>query len=153
MSISARGLCVVTGQLLPLGAVDKPFQCSVNLDHQCLLLRVGKERAPGPRSWLGRNMHPAAEIRVAATQLRQRICRNKDHPLGAAKLSVIWETPPLMNNALMARGDLPVGYAEAVRRLLLGLEAARFHPAAAAYPPARNFIARFVREVRPVGAP
>lgn len=88
----------------------------------------------------------------------------KEHPKEAAELMVIWETPHLLNNSVMMRGDLPVAIRDQIRRVLLGLtetpegrkilagmETGRFHPADdASYEPVRDFIARFEREVRPV---
>lgn len=88
----------------------------------------------------------------------------KDHPAEAAQLEVIWETPPLLNNSVMARDDVPVAIREQVRKALLdlaqsaegrtilgGMETARFHPADdASYDVVRDYIARFEREVRPV---
>lgn len=88
----------------------------------------------------------------------------KDHPAEAAQLKVIWETPPLVNNAVMARDDVPAAIREQVRKALLelaqtaegrailgGMETARFHPADdASYDIVRDYIARFEREVRPV---
>lgn len=88
----------------------------------------------------------------------------KDHPVQAALLKVIWETPPLLNNSVMVRDDVPAAIRERVSVLLLGLhetaegrailagmETARFHPADdASYAPVREFVARFEREVRSV---
>jgi phosphonate transport system substrate-binding protein len=91
----------------------------------------------------------------------------RDHPREAAELQVIWETPPLMNNSVMVRDDVPAALGDRVRQLLTGLadspegrkilagmETARFHPADdAAYEPVREFVQRFEREVRPVEQP
>jgi phosphonate transport system substrate-binding protein len=88
----------------------------------------------------------------------------KDHPKEAAELKVVWETPPLMNNSLMIRDDVPPVVRERVRqslfdlehgqegrKILAGMETARFHAANdASYEPVRKFIERFEREVRPV---
>lgn len=88
----------------------------------------------------------------------------KDHPQEAAQLKVLWQTPPLLNNAVMVRDDVPAALRERVRTHLLrladtsagqailaGMETARFHPADdASYGPVREFVARFEREVRPV---
>lgn len=88
------------------------------------------------------------------------------HPAEAAQLKVLWETPPLVNNAVMVRHDVPASVREEVRRLLVHLhetpagrailaamETDRFLPATAAdYEPARRFIATFEAEVRPVEA-
>jgi len=88
----------------------------------------------------------------------------RKHPGEAAELRVIWETPPLVNNSVMVRDDVPATVTARVRELLLGLhgqaegktvlegmEIARFHPADdASYEPVRRFIEHFEREVRPV---
>jgi phosphonate transport system substrate-binding protein len=91
----------------------------------------------------------------------------KDHAKEAAELQVLWETPPLVNNSVMVRDDVPSSVRDGVRRALLDLErdgagravlaameTARFRPADdAAYEPVRAFIQRFEREVRPVENP
>lgn len=88
----------------------------------------------------------------------------KDHPLEAAQLKVIWETPALINNSVMVRDDVPPAVGDAIRQALLelpktaqglkileGMETARFHPADdASYGIVRSYIARFEKEVRPV---
>ncbi len=88
----------------------------------------------------------------------------RDRPNEAAQLKVIWETESLINNSFMARDDVPEPVRAAVRTVLLeldrtpegrqilaGMATERFHPADdASYTPAREFIARFEREVRPV---
>ena len=77
---------------------------------------------------------------------------------------VIWETPSLINNSVMARDDVPAALRERVRQLLLaldqtpegprilaGMETARFHAADdAGYGRVREYVARFEKEVRPV---
>lgn len=79
-------------------------------------------------------------------------------------MKVIWETPSLVNNSVMARNDVPVPVREQVRVSLLklqdtpegraileGMETARFLPASDAdYATVRTYIARFEKEVRPV---
>lgn len=91
----------------------------------------------------------------------------KQHPQEAAALTVAWETPSLLNNSVMARGDVPPAVRDRLRELLLGLdgtpegqgilagmETARFHPADdASYQPVRDYVAAFEREVRPVERP
>lgn len=91
----------------------------------------------------------------------------KEHPAEAAQLKVLWETPPLINNSLMVRNDLPAALRDQVRsvvlnlsasetgrRILAGMETARFLPATDAdYEVVREFIARFEAEVRPVEIP
>jgi len=88
----------------------------------------------------------------------------RDHPAEAAQLELVWETPPLLNNSVMVRDDVPVAVREAVRKALVelgetpegmailgGMETARFHPADdASYDAVRDYIARFEQEVRPV---
>lgn len=91
----------------------------------------------------------------------------KAHPDKAAALKVLWQTPPLINNALMARDDLPAGLRERIAALLIGMhtqaegrvildgmETARFHAATNAdYDVVRQFVARFESEVRKVEIP
>jgi phosphonate transport system substrate-binding protein len=88
----------------------------------------------------------------------------KAHPDKVAQLKVIWQTPPLLNNTLMARDDVPPTLRARIVELLLalpaqpqgraildGMETARFHAAGDAdYDEVRRFIERFEREVRPV---
>lgn len=88
----------------------------------------------------------------------------KEHPREAAELQVIWETPSLINNSVMARDDVPPQVREQVRLALLrlqdtpagrailaGMETNRFLPAADAdYEIVRQYIARFEQKVRPV---
>jgi phosphonate transport system substrate-binding protein len=92
---------------------------------------------------------------------------NKDHPVEAAALQVIWETESLVNNSVMARDDVPEPVATEFAILLIGLarspegpailagmETAGFLPSSDAdYEPVRRYIARFEAEVRPVLAP
>jgi phosphonate transport system substrate-binding protein len=88
----------------------------------------------------------------------------KDHPAEAAQLELIWETPPLLNNSVMVRDDVPVTVREQVRKALLeleqtpegkailsGMETDRFHLADdASYDIVRKYVSRFERDVRPV---
>jgi phosphonate transport system substrate-binding protein len=90
----------------------------------------------------------------------------RTHPREAAELRVVWQTPPLVNNSVMVRDDLPPALADWLRATLLGLgasgsgrqllermETAAFHAADdRSYEPVREFVARFEREVRPVVA-
>ncbi|MEW6676963.1 MAG: phosphate/phosphite/phosphonate ABC transporter substrate-binding protein [Pseudomonadota bacterium] len=45
----------------------------------------------------------------------------RDHPEDAAQLRLIWQTPPLINNAFMARDDMPEPLVTRLRALLLRL--------------------------------
>lgn len=88
----------------------------------------------------------------------------KQHPAEAAQLQVLWETPALLNNSVMARDDVPLVIRQKVRQALLDLpktqegkkilhimETARFHTADdASYDIVRQYVARFEKEVRPV---
>ena len=91
----------------------------------------------------------------------------RTHPAEAAKLKVLWQTPPLINNSVMARGDVPAALRVKVRArlaelhmqapgraLLAGMETARFHVADDAdYAVVSAFIERFEAAVRPVVQP
>lgn len=90
----------------------------------------------------------------------------KEHPALAEQLEVKWETPPLLNNALIARNDVPGALVERIARLLESLheteegqkilqpmELSRFERANnQTYAPMRAFIAEFEAQVRPVNA-
>ncbi len=91
----------------------------------------------------------------------------RDRPRDAAQLKVIWETPPLLSNAVMVRDDMPEALALRVRTVLLGLhqeeagrallrtlETSRFHPADdRSYAVVEEFITQFEHEVRLVTTP
>lgn len=91
----------------------------------------------------------------------------KEHPLEAAELKVMWETEPLVNNSVMIRDDLPVELgrelqknltalheSEQGRAILAGMETARFLAATDQdYDVVRSYIERFEREVRKVKGP
>lgn len=91
----------------------------------------------------------------------------KSHPVEAQALRVLAETPHLLNNAVMARRDVPAPVRAQVREALLHLHETpeglrvleamgtrRFHPAGNPdYLPVRRYIERFEREVRPVVQP
>ena len=87
-----------------------------------------------------------------------------DYPKEAAELQIAWETPPLINNAVMVRDDVPAEISQQIRTLLAGLQdteagqnllnsiqTSRF-PAASDqdYQVVRDYIARFEQEVRMV---
>ncbi len=87
----------------------------------------------------------------------------RDHPAEAEQLELIWETPPLLNNSVMLRDDVPAAVGEVIRKILLdlaqtpegqkilaGMATARFHAADdASYAKVRDYVATFEREVRP----
>ncbi|HCI14841.1 MAG TPA: phosphonate ABC transporter substrate-binding protein [Gallionellaceae bacterium] len=88
----------------------------------------------------------------------------KEQPEKAAQLEKIWETEPLINNGLVARGDMPPELVERVATLLstlhendegramLGrLPISRFERANdASYDVVRSFLDTFSRKVRPL---
>jgi len=91
----------------------------------------------------------------------------KDYPKKAAELQIAWETPPLMNNSVMVRDDIPAKIVTQISSLLYGLhennhdlailnsmETARFYQANDdSYNPVREFIKTFENDVRPVEKP
>jgi phosphonate transport system substrate-binding protein len=88
----------------------------------------------------------------------------RQHPVEAAQLKVIWETPALVNNSVMVRDDIPQVIRQQLLQALLNLsktaegreilalmETARFHAANdASYDIVRKYISRFEKEVRPI---
>ncbi|KAF0099719.1 MAG: phosphonate transport system substrate-binding protein [bacterium] len=87
----------------------------------------------------------------------------KAHPEEASQLLAIWETPPLINNAVVARQDLPEDLVAAVRdlltrlheypdgqRVLAAMETSRIRAAVNAdYEVVRRFIAEYETRVGP----
>jgi len=88
----------------------------------------------------------------------------KEHPLEANQLKLIWQTPPLINNSVMVRDDVPAEVRDQVRKTLLELtnspegkailsvmETNRFYPANdASYDVVSNYIKHFEKVIRPV---
>jgi phosphonate transport system substrate-binding protein len=88
----------------------------------------------------------------------------KEHPVEAGQLKVIWQTQSLINNSVMVRDDVPENIRESVRRTLLelantaqgkkildGMETARFHAANdASYEIVSDYVKHFEKVVRPV---
>lgn len=91
----------------------------------------------------------------------------KDRPEYAAQLTVIWRTPNLPNNGLVARDDFPPELLKRVaatlftlhetpqgQAILARLPLSRFEPATdATYRPVRDFVAHFGKTVRPLAPP
>ncbi len=91
----------------------------------------------------------------------------KSHPAEAGQLRVLWQTPPLINNSVMARDDMPAALVARVRGVLTGLhassagrgvlagmETARFHAAEDGdYAVVSAFVTRFEAAVRRVKQP
>jgi len=88
----------------------------------------------------------------------------KDYPAEAAQLQVLWETPPLINNSVMVRQDVPPAIQRQVQLLLLGLkntadgprilemmETEAFFPADdKSYDVVQRYLTHFEKTVRPV---
>ena len=89
----------------------------------------------------------------------------KSHPREAQAMQVLWETPPLINNAVMVRDDIPAELAERVRLILMHLhedpegivilenmQTARFNPAddARYRQTVGSFLAQFQKSVGPL---
>jgi phosphonate transport system substrate-binding protein len=132
----------------------------INVNHDIENVYVGSQESSIMNAYIGKSA--AAVTWPPPWRLFQR-----DHPAEAAQLKLIWETPPLMNNSVMARDDVPEAVRATVRQALLalaqtpqgqailtGMETARFHEADdASYEYVRDYIARFEKDVRPVEQP
>nr|WP_320189937.1 phosphate/phosphite/phosphonate ABC transporter substrate-binding protein [uncultured Desulfobacter sp.] len=118
---------------------------------------VGSQESSIMNVWL--KQHP-----VAATWPPPWRDFQKNFPEKAAQLKVIWETPHLMNNSVMARKSLPPALKLRVRELLVSLhgslggtailnamETRRFHKADnESYEMVKSYIETFEQKVRKV---
>jgi phosphonate transport system substrate-binding protein len=91
----------------------------------------------------------------------------KEHPQEADQLKVIWQTPSLINNALMFRNDLPLDIQQAIQEVIFSLpessdgqhvlslmETNNIYPADNnRYQIVSDYIERFEKEVRNVEQP
>ena len=89
-----------------------------------------------------------------------------DYPQEASKLTAVWETPPLVNNGIVARDDVPLDVQKQVQAVLLHMndspagqatmknaKTSGFFPATDQdYDVARAFIDGFVKKMRPAGS-
>lgn len=121
---------------------------------------VGSQESSILQAYLGK-------AAVAATWPPPWRMFQKDHPREASELRVLWETPHLLNNAVLLRDDVPEELRDTVRQTLLelpnsaegqailrGMSTARFYPANdASYAPVRSYIADFERDIRKVEGP
>lgn len=90
----------------------------------------------------------------------------RTRPESADKLQVVWRTPPLVNNGLVVRDDVPKAVREQVVSILFGLSKdargrkilsdmayAGFEPATReTYAPVAEFLEQFAKRVRPIRA-
>lgn len=130
-------------------------QNGVDVNHGINNTYVGSQESSIMNAYLGKSD-------IAVTWPPPWRLFQQNHPEEAGQLKVIWQTPPLINNSVMARDDIPAPVVDKVRALLLGLHAvpdgsvilagmqtARFNPATdATYAVARDYIVRFEKEVR-----
>ena len=107
------------------------------------------------------------EVAAAATWPPPWRAFQKDHPLEAAQLRVVWQTAPLVNNAVMVRSDIDGTLRARIvtvllalhrqaegRAVLAGMQTGRIVPADdASYDPMRQFLVQFERRVRAVHTP
>ncbi len=148
-SPTALAACIMPQYFLHQQGID------VNRDIQNAY--VGSQESSIMNAYLGKSV--AGATWPPPWRLFQR-----DHPAEAAQLKLIWETPPLMNNSVMLRNDLPTAVGDVIRKALLnlaqapegqkilvGMSTSRFHAADdASYAKVRDYIAIFERKVRPV---
>lgn len=132
-------------------------QHGVNVNRDIENRYVGSQESAIMNAYLG-------QVAVGVTWPPPWRLFQKDHPQEAAQLMVVWETLPLINNSFMVRDDLPpklrarlrsvlltLHDSEQGRRILAGMETARFLPATDAdYAVVREFVVRFEAQVRPV---
>lgn len=88
----------------------------------------------------------------------------KDHPKVASELEIVWETKPLLNNALIARKDFPEDLLNQIsdivftlhthekgKEILQRMELSKYEKAdSRTYDEVNNFIKKFENEIRPV---
>lgn len=129
----------------------------IDINHDIQNIYVGSQESSIMNVYLGKSS-------AGATWPPPWRLFQKNHPSEAAQLSLIWETPSLINNSVMARDDVPENIREQVRKSLLELaqsangkdilsamETATFHPANdASYDQVAEYIKRFEHEVRKV---
>jgi phosphonate transport system substrate-binding protein len=133
------------------------YQQGLDINQDITNVYVGSQESSIMNAYLGKSA-------VGATWPPPWRLFQKDHPTEASQLKLIWETPPLMNNSVMARDDIQEALRDKVLTLLLtldetpagqnilsGMETARFHAADdASYDKVRDYVAVFEQKVRPV---
>lgn len=133
------------------------YQNGIDINKDITNLYVGSQESSIMNAYLNKSA-------AAATWPPPWRVFQKDHPKEASELVVIWETPYLLNNSVMARDDVPAPIRDKVKALLTGLnqapggaailagmETAAFYPATnQTYEIIQTYITKFEREVRPV---
>lgn len=131
----------------------------INIHHDIQNVYVGSQESSIMNVYLGKSI-------VGATWPPPWRSFNKDHPVEAAKLKVIWETPSLINNSVMVRDDIPLNIRNQIQDILMnlsktsqgqaileGMQTASMHMADdASYDVVRDYIKRFEQDVRLVEA-
>lgn len=132
-------------------------QNGLNVDQDIRNIYVGSQESSILAAYL-------KQADVAATWPPPWRVFQQTHPEKAAQLQVLWETPSLPSNSLMARNDLPDELVQQVRTALLAMpdnEAGRqalkkmgfnaFKPAdSQTYEPVRKFIVHFNQHIRSI---
>lgn len=127
----------------------------VNINRDIQNIYVGSQESSIMNVYLGKSI-------VGATWPPPWRSFKLDHPAEAAKLKVIWETPPLINNSVMVRDDIPLNIRKQIQDILLnlgktsqgktilnGMQTANMHMANnASYDVVRDYIKHFEQEVR-----
>lgn len=134
------------------------FMNGININHDVQNVYVGSQESSIMNVLLGKSA-------IGATWPPPWRLFQKDHPVAANQLEVIWETPPLINNSVMARDDVPAQIQVQVSEILFdltktsqgqailsGIETENIHAANdASYDVVRDYIQHFEQVVRPVG--
>jgi phosphonate transport system substrate-binding protein len=133
------------------------YSHGLDVQHDVIHRYVGSHESSILNTYMG---HSAA----AATWPPPWRIFQKDYPAEAAQLQVLWETPPLINNSVMVRRDVPPALQRQIQVLLLGLktsadgprilrtmETDAFFPADdKSYEVVQRYLTRFEKSVRPV---
>ena len=129
----------------------------ININRDIKNVYVGSQESSIMNAYLG-------QVAAGATWPPPWRSFQKTHPAEAAQLTVIWETPSLINNSVMVRDDVPQHIRSRVQNVLTalqqtsggkgilsGMETSRFlHATDSNYDIVRVYIKRFEKEVRPV---
>lgn len=129
----------------------------LDVQHEVTNRYVGSQESSILNTYMG---HSAA----AATWPPPWRMFQKDYPAEAAQLHVLWETPPLINNSVMVRRDIPFAIQHQVQALLLDLKTrpegpgvlrtmeteAFFRADDKSYEVVQRYLTHFEKTVRPV---
>ena len=90
------------------------YQNGIDVNRDITNAYVGSQESSILQAYLG-------QAAVAATWPPPWRMFQRDHPQQASELKVLWQTPPLVNNSVMLRNDLPAEAAAVVSQSLLDL--------------------------------